>query len=85
MDEAVSESAPEIRTQEWLLAGAVLVVFLPALIALVGVWTSVDYYSHGFLVPLVAYWAAARSRARFSILKNRDRRAVGAAIAVALL
>jgi exosortase len=82
---AVSKGVSEIRTSEWLLAGAVLAVFLPALIALVGVWTSVDYYSHGFLVPLVAYWAAARNRVRFSILENRDRRAVFAAIAVALL
>jgi len=81
----VSKGASEIRTSEWLLAGAVLAAFLPALIALVGVWTSVDYYSHGFLVPLVAYWAAARSRVRFSIIENRDRRAVFAAIAVALL
>jgi len=84
-DRAVSESAREIRTSEWLLAGALSVAFLPALIALVGIWTSVDYYSHGFLVPLVAYWAAARSRVRFSILKDRDRRAVVAAIAVVLL
>jgi exosortase len=81
----VSERAPEIRSSEWLLAGALLLAFLPALIALVGVWTSVDYYSHGFLVPLVAYWAAARSRARFEILKNRERRAIVAAIAVVLL
>ncbi len=81
----MSERAPEIRTSEWLLAGALLVAFLPALIALVGVWVSVDYYSHGFLVPLVAYWAAARSHVRFSIRKNRDRRAVVAAIAVVLL
>jgi len=80
----VTKVAPEIRTSEWLLAGALLLVFLPALIALVGVWTSVDYYSHGFLVPLVAYWAAVRSRNRFSILKNRDRRAVVSAIAIVL-
>ncbi len=81
----MSERASEIRTSEWLLAGALLVAFLPALIALVGVWVSVDYYSHGFLVPLVAYWAAARSRVRFSIRKNRDRRAVVAAFSVVLL
>ncbi len=80
----MTKVAPEIRTSEWLLAGALLLVFLPALIALVGVWTSVDYYSHGFLVPLVAYWAAVRSRNRFSILKNRDRRAVVSAIAIVL-
>jgi len=78
----VTKADPEIRTSEWLLAGALLLVFLPALIALVGVWTSVDYYSHGFLVPLVAYWAAARSRNRFSLLKNRDRRAVVSAIGI---
>ena len=81
---AVSETTPEIRTSEWLLAGALLLVFLPALIALIGTWTSIDYYSHGFLVPLVAYWAAARSGVRFSILQHRDRRAVVAAIAVVL-
>jgi exosortase len=80
----VTKVDPEIRTSEWLLAGALLLVFLPALIALVGVWTSVDYYSHGFLVPLVAYWVAVRSRNRFSILKNRDRRAVVSAIAIVL-
>jgi exosortase len=84
-ESAVSERAREIRTSEWLLAGALVLAFLPALVALVGVWTSVDYYSHGFLVPLVAYWAAARSRVRFAILENRDRRAVIAAIAVVLL
>jgi len=81
----VRERAAKIRTSEWLLAAALLLVFLPALIALMGVWTSVDYYSHGFLVPFVAYWAAARGRARFEFLESRDRRAIGAAIAVVLL
>ena len=84
-ESAVSERIRQIRTPEWLLAGALALAFLPALIALVGVWTSVDYYSHGFLVPLVAYWVAARSRARFEILEQRDRRAFAAAIAVVLL
>ncbi|MBW2495084.1 MAG: exosortase/archaeosortase family protein [Deltaproteobacteria bacterium] len=67
------------------MAGVLVLAFLPALIALIGVWTSVDYYSHGFLVPLVAYWAAARSRTRFAISESRDRRALIAAIAVVLL
>jgi len=82
---AVSERAQGIRTSEWLLAAALLLAFLPALIALIGVWTSVDYYSHGFLVPLVAYWAAARNRVRFAIRESRDRRAVVAAIAVVFI
>jgi len=81
----LSERFSQIRTSEWLLAGAVLLAFLPALLALAGVWSSVDYYSHGFLVPVVAYWAAARSPKRFSILPQRDRRAVLAAIGVVLL
>ncbi len=75
----------EIRSSEWWVAGALLAAFLPALIALIGVWMSIDYYSHGFLVPLVAYWAAAQSRTRFVILDDRERRAAIAAIVVALL
>jgi len=81
----LNKAARPIRASEWLLAAALLVVFLPALIALVGTWVSVDYYSHGFLVPLVAYWAAARNRVRFSILERRDRRAIVGAIAVVLV
>ncbi len=80
----MSARVREIRAAEWLLAAALLAAFLPALIALVGVWVSVDYYSHGFLVPLVAYWAAVRGGARFSILAGRERRAIALAIAVLL-
>jgi exosortase len=70
----VSERAVEIQRSEWLLAALLLLVFAPAGIAMGEVWSSVDYYSHGFLVPLVAYWAATRSRTRFRPLENRDRR-----------
>jgi len=38
----------------WLLIGVLALVFIPALRALAGVWSSLDYYSHGFLVPIVA-------------------------------
>ena len=37
-----------------LLVGALVVVFLPALHALSQVWSSLDYYSHGFLVPIIS-------------------------------
>ena len=37
----------------WLPA-SLLLVFGPALSALAGVWSSVDYYSHGVRVPLVS-------------------------------
>ncbi len=68
-----------IRLSEWLLAGLMALAFVPAGIALVGVWSSVDYYSHGFLVPLVAYWAATRGRSRFALAAERDRRGIALA------
>lgn len=48
-----------------------LAAFAPALLALSEVWNSRDYYSHGYLVPLVSLWAAAgiagsRRRLRFA-------------------
>lgn len=36
----------------------VLAAFTPALLALSEVWSSREYYSHGYLVPLVSLWAA---------------------------
>lgn len=81
----MSEHALDIQRSEWLLAALLLLVFAPAAIALGGVWSSVDYYSHGFLVPLVAYWTASRSRMRFSPMANRDRRGFAvAALAAAV-
>jgi len=81
----VSEHAVEIRRSEWLLAALLLLVFAPAGIAMGGVWSSVTYYSHGFLVPLVAYWAATRSPTRFSPLENRDRRGFAVAALAAVV
>lgn len=40
----------------------VAVVFAPAVLALAGVWTTHEYYSHGFLVPIVAWWLFASKR-----------------------
>ncbi len=45
-----------------LLLALLGVAFAPALVALAGVWESVDYYSHGYLIPIVAGWAAWRDR-----------------------
>ena len=80
-----SEYAVDVQRSEWLLAALLLLVFAPAGIALGGVWLSVDYYSHGFLVPLVAYWALTRSRTRFSPLENRDRRGFAVAALAAVV
>jgi exosortase len=55
------------------------VVFAPALRQLAGIWSSVEYYSHGFLVPLVAGLVAVGvARAKAKLPKRRDAR--GAAL-----
>ncbi len=47
---------------EWLLAVALGLAFVPAVIELSEVWSRYDYYSHGYLVPLAALWAASAQR-----------------------
>ncbi len=47
---------------EWVLLLALGVVFAPALVELSDVWSRYDYYSHGYLVPLAALWAATAQR-----------------------
>ena len=59
-------------------------VFAPALRELAGIWSSVEYYSHGFLVPLVSGLVAvgiARSSAKLP--QRRDLRGA-ALLAIAL-
>lgn len=50
-----------MRKSEWRMAALLAVAFAPALLALLRVWFSVDYYSHGLLVPCVAFWLARPS------------------------
>lgn len=67
--------AVPLAPREWLLAGLVLAAFAPALAAMAGVWSAVDYQSHGFLVPLVSLWVALRERYAWRRLAPRgDRR-----------
>ena len=47
-----------LRVLGWPLV-ALAVVFGPALSNLAEVWSSRDFYTHGYLVPLVSLWAAA--------------------------
>jgi len=42
--------------RQWILVGGLALVFIPAFRALAEVWSSLDYYSHGFLVPIVSLW-----------------------------
>jgi exosortase len=73
-----------VTAREKLIAAFLALAFAPALFALARVWSSVDYYSHGFLVPLVAYWIAQRDGK--TRLRPRDERtpAGGAVIGFAL-
>ena len=52
-----------MRARQWILVFGLTLVFIPGLRALAGVWSSLDYYSHGFLVPIVSLWIGL-SRAR---------------------
>jgi exosortase len=53
---ARSSRSHPLGRADWALVGAVGLAFGPGLLALARVWSSTDYYTHGFLVPLVAFW-----------------------------
>lgn len=58
---------------EWLLLAALAIAFTPAVIAMSEVWSRHDYYSHGYLVPFAALWAASAQRNRLPKLPiNRE-------------
>jgi len=56
---------------ELALIGALVVVWIPGILQLASIWSSVEYASHGFLVPLVALWAATAHRVELSGLEPR--------------
>lgn len=69
-------TTPITRTQptraDWLLLGAGLLAFTPALLDLARVWRATDYLSHGFLVPVVAgFIAHARREAWHALAPGR--------------
>jgi exosortase len=68
-----------MRAREKLIAAFLTLAFAPALFALARVWSSVDYYSHGFLVPLVAYWIARRD-GRTRLRPGDERTPAGGAV-----
>jgi exosortase len=69
---------PAMQPREWLLVGLLVASFAPALLALAQVWASVDYQSHGFLVPIVALWSLYRERPlRAHLEATPDRRGLG--------
>jgi len=78
-------SGPAWSGDEILLAGLLVLAFLPALQAMSQVWRSLDYYSHGFLVPLVSLWSLLRTRPRRRRLPIAPSRAGLLLLGVALL
>jgi hypothetical protein len=60
--ERVEGSPIGLQGTEWLLLAALIVAFTPALIELSEVWSRYEYYSHGYLVPFAALWAATAQR-----------------------
>lgn len=46
-----------MRKLDLAIIALLAVVFAPAFATLAGVWSTTEYYSHGFLVPVVSYWA----------------------------
>jgi exosortase len=73
-----------MAVRDWGLVVILLAVFAPALAALSDTWSGVDYYSHGYLIPLVALWAATSQRGLLPTLPaTRDVRGL-LAIALAL-
>jgi exosortase len=53
------------------VAVVLAVLYGPVLRDLVGVWSSVPYYSYGFLVPLWSAWLGASSRSRVAAIPFR--------------
>ena len=51
-------------TRERVFLGILALALAPAVFGLAGVWSTVDYLSHGFLVPVVSLWIWMRERPR---------------------
>jgi len=73
--DASPSGAPGSPAVEWAFVALLVVVFAPAFVPLSRAWSSFDYASHGYLVPLVALWAASSKRRRLAALpRSRDLR-----------
>ncbi len=53
---------------EWGVVALLAVLWIPGVLAMAEVWRTVEYASHGFLVPLVALWAATAHREALATL-----------------
>ncbi len=74
-----------MRKTEWALAAGLLLAFSPALVALADVWSRLDYYSHGFLVPVVGFWMISQQARLPAVRDGRPAAAGSVGVALALL
>ena len=72
-----------MRASDRIWIGLLALAFVPAVLAMAEIWASHDYYTHGFLVPLVAAAAFRSNRHRAGVVR-RDVRGIYV-IAFALL
>ena len=56
---------------EVVLIATLLAVWVPGVLQLAEVWRTVEYASHGFLVPFVALWAATAHRVELAEIETK--------------
>ena len=64
-------SRASTRRVEIALIATLIVIWIPGILQLAEVWSSLEYASHGFLVPFVALWAATAHRVELGRLESR--------------
>jgi len=74
--ETPSGNAPRssISRFEIGLIAILIAVWVPGLLRLAEVWRNVEYASHGFLIPVVALWAATAHREELAALPAKPMR-----------
>ena len=60
-----------MRRLDWVFVGLLALVLAPGLASLAAVWSRVPHYSHGYLILLVALWAASSKRRILPLLDSR--------------
>jgi exosortase len=71
---------------DWVAVLLLALIFAPAVSNMAGIWSTRDYYSHGYLVPFVSLWALAGLRPRLRRLSSApDSRAIVALLVVGTL
>jgi exosortase len=89
MDSMQAAAAPQrpgeaLRAGDWLALALLGVACVPGILAMARIWGSVEYYSHGYLVPVVALLLALRERERLRETPTRRTRAGLGLLVVAL-